>query len=65
MAQEIAGGPYKMTRQLAKWNNYRTPDTGPPDEVLDAAWWYEPDGTEITDPARIAALEAKLQEEQN
>jgi hypothetical protein len=84
MTGDMIGGPYKLTRQLAKWNH--TPEElaeiaqiqgdgneddplpvwqplRPPDEVLDAAWWYEVDGTEITDPERIAELERKVQEE--
>lgn len=52
--------PYKVERHLAKWEHGRTPDDGPPDAVVSAVSWHDPDGTPITDPTRIADLEARV-----
>ena len=60
--RDVIGGPYKVALHLGKWNNHRTPDDGPPDEVIESATWHEVDGAEITDPARIAQLETQVQE---
>lgn len=53
-------GPYRIHRQLVTWHDGRTPADGPPDAIDDTATWHEADGTEITDPVRIAALDASL-----
>lgn len=55
---ETLSGPYRLATKLAKWENGRTPDDGAPDDVLESSTWYEAGGTEITDPQRIAVLEA-------
>ncbi len=59
---DALGRPHKIEGQVAKWENGRTPADGPPDEVDTFAGWVEADGTEITDPDRIAALEAGITE---
>ncbi len=51
-----ATAPYKVELRLMK----QTP--GEPDAETVVASWYDTDGTEITDPVRIAALERKAQE---
>lgn len=56
--------PQKWTLVLRKWEPGRGPEYGrpddEPDEVTIRTWWEEPDGQEITDTERIAALEAEL-----
>lgn len=56
-------GAMRHTIHLAKWEHGRTPADGEPDEVLEHTVWTEADGMPITDPARIAALEASLGED--
>ncbi len=62
MNEQATIGTYKQTVHLAKWEHGRGPDDGPPDEVIESETWHESDGSEVTDPARIAVLEAKQQE---
>jgi hypothetical protein len=61
-ATRIGAQRHEMT--LAKYHDGRTPEDGDPDEVDTITVWTEPDGTQITDEARIAALDASLQEGQ-
>jgi len=56
----IAAVPHKYEDEVRMWRNNRTPEDGEPDEVIRLVHWEEADGTEVTDPARIAELEAKL-----
>lgn len=49
----------RITREVRKWNNDRTPEDGPPDEILRRTFWLDENGLEITDPDRIALLEQK------
>lgn len=51
-------GAIRVRRRLAKWEHGRTPEDGPPDEELDAVFWFDAEGNEITDPVRIMRLEA-------
>lgn len=53
-------GPTKYTVAVTKWEHDRTPDDGPPDQTVEQTAWIDTDGTEITDAARIAALEAQI-----
>jgi hypothetical protein len=53
----------KVTAQVRKWENGRTPADGDPDEVVVTEHWEEADGTVITDPARIERLEASMRTE--
>lgn len=57
-------GPTKYTFAVAKWENGRTPDDGPPDRTVRHSTWIDSDGSEITDAARIAALEAQIAPQQ-
>lgn len=59
----IAVGPSRHEIRLDKYHEPRTPADGPPDETEVVVVWQEPDGTSITDEARIAGLEAKLTQE--
>lgn len=54
----------RVRATVATWRAGRTPDDGPPDAVQVAEQWQEPDGTPITDPARVAALEAAREAQQ-
>ncbi len=49
---------------VAKYHHERTPDDGDPDETVAVVVWTEPDGTQITDEARIAALDESIKEGQ-
>jgi hypothetical protein len=49
--------PVRIAGRLDKYNNGRTPADGEPDEVEFFYKWFEMDGTEITDPLRIAELD--------
>lgn len=49
----------KAAVQLAKWAPGRSPEDGPPDEIVESVSWHRPGGEEITDPAEIARLEAR------
>lgn len=61
---DLAGGkPYRLATKIAKWENNRTPDDGPPDDVDIQFTWYDGGGVEITDPQRIAYLEAQYPQE--
>ena len=56
-------GAMRVRRVLRKWENYRTPEDGPPDEESEAIHWFEADGTLVTDPDRIRELEAAWAEQ--
>jgi hypothetical protein len=58
MSTDTITAPYRIEMKLAKWENHRTPDDGDPDEIITSSAWYE-GGVEITDPVRIAQLEAE------
>ena len=51
-------GAMRVRRVLRKWEHYRTPEDGPPNEESEAVHWFEADGTLVTDPDRIRELEA-------
>lgn len=53
-----ATGPYMLSVQIEKYDNDRTPEDGPPDDVLTVSQWFEANGEPVTDPARIAELNA-------
>ncbi len=61
MADASAVGAQRHTVAVAKYEGGRTPADGPPDEVVTVSGWLDADGNEITDAARIAALERKLE----
>jgi hypothetical protein len=56
----VFGLPYREDVMIEKYHNHRTPADGEPDEVVIQSQWYEADGTMVTDPVRIAALEAGI-----
>lgn len=63
MAEEqVIIGAQKFEAQVAKWENGRTPDDGDPDKIDTESFWME-NGEVVSDPSRIAELEAKIQEE--
>jgi hypothetical protein len=59
--QDANGLPYREAIRLAKYRDEDADPRGKPEEVVERVTWYEADGTEITDPERIAELEEKLQ----
>jgi len=52
MQDVLTTGPMKIKTTLVKYNEGETE----PFEVLEQVSWHESDGTEVTDPARIAEL---------
>lgn len=60
MLVDTMAGPYKARAAVAKYNDGRTPDDGDPDEVVVVEGWFEADGMEVTDPQRIAEIEAMI-----
>jgi len=59
MTDNAVVGPYRVDLRLEKYDG-RDPD-GSPDETLNRSSWHAADGTEITDPARIAALDTAVE----
>ena len=57
-----AGMAIKGNIRIEKWSPGRSPDDGPPDEIVTAEQWVERGGI-VTDPERIVELE-RLAEEQ-
>jgi hypothetical protein len=53
--------PYREAVRLVKYPDQDAYERGEPEEVVERVTWYEADGTEITDPERIAELEEKLE----
>jgi len=53
--------PYREAVRLVKYRDEDAYQRGEPDEVVERVTWYEADGTQITDPERIAELEEKLE----
>lgn len=50
---------YYQTVRLEKWAPGRGPEDGPPDEVVLLGGWVDAvSGEDVTDPTRIAELEA-------
>lgn len=49
---------YRETVTLEKYRG--RPEDGAPYEVITTDQWFEADGTPVTDPARIAQLEAGI-----
>ena len=56
--------PYREAVRLVKYRDEDAYRRDEPDEVIEWVTWYEADGTEITDPKRIAELEQKLKEKE-
>lgn len=50
--------PYKMQAMMEKWDSEEDYRAGLPPIVEERSTWHEADGTEVTDPDRIAELEA-------
>ena len=61
MAVDVGRLPYREDTRLDKYVG-RDPD-GTPDETVVTSQWYEADGTPVTNPARIAQLEAGIPRE--
>jgi hypothetical protein len=58
-------GPIRVTTALDKFaGDEAFLDGTTPAETVVLVAWYDPDGTEVRDPARIAALEAQLADRQ-
>jgi hypothetical protein len=60
-ARDTHGSPYREAIRIVKYSSEGAYQRGEPEEVVERVTWYEADGTEITDPERIAELEEKLQ----
>jgi hypothetical protein len=56
-------GTGKMTVMAESWTWPRTPADGPPDAVTETTLWFEADGTQVTDPGRIAVIAAQQEQE--
>jgi hypothetical protein len=56
-------GPYKVALRIEKFHSEEERLTGVPFEDETTASWHDPDGSEITDPARIAELEQIAKEQ--
>lgn len=53
-------GAHRVHGYVEKWENGRTPADGAPDSVEERVHWHDPvTGEEITDPDRIADLNAR------
>ncbi len=57
ISQPLAG---KWVARIEKYHDGRTPDDGSPDAVEEQDVWHEADGAIVTDPARIAEIEAGM-----
>lgn len=55
-------GPYKVSFRIEKWSEDQDPETDAPYDDETTESWHEPDGSEITDPNRIAELERSIKE---
>ena len=51
--------------RVDKWHAGRTPDDGPPDEVVETYEWVGEDGQTVTDPETVAVLEQRWAARQN
>jgi hypothetical protein len=60
MEREQARAAVKVQAKVKKYENGRTPEDGEPDEIVTQEYWLGLDGLPITDPARIAQLDASL-----
>lgn len=58
--EEMKIGARKVRADVAKWENGRTPEDGPPDAVVSAEQWQYEDGSVLTDPVIIAECERRL-----
>lgn len=54
----------KLAGKVEKWNPGSNRETDPPDEVVTSETWVENDEV-VTDPKRIAELEATIEKEQS
>lgn len=63
MERDAVGLPYRIATKLVKFASQEAYERGEPDEVIETCEWYEADGTLVTDPARLAQLEASLGQE--
>ena len=63
MTDDTLIGTQRLTAHVAAYRNGRTPADGEPDEVIEVELWREADGTEVTDPTRIAAIRARQHEQ--
>lgn len=55
-------GTTRLTARVAAYHNGREP-IGEPDEIVEVDLYFEADGTQITDPDRIASIVAKQAEQ--
>lgn len=51
-----------INRRLEKWENGRTPEDGAPDALLDATFFYDTDGNEVTDEELLKELNRRYQQ---
>jgi hypothetical protein len=51
--------------RVDKWNDNRTPEDGPPDEVVESYEWVGEDGLTVTDPEIVTMLERRWAGRQN
>lgn len=63
MTQDGARLAQKHVVTIAKFGSEQDPERDEPYAVETTAAWYDMDGTEITDPDRIAALERSAREQ--
>jgi len=63
LVQDINGGkPYRESITVKAWPSQAAYERGDEPTPQTYSAWYEGDHEEITDPARIAELEASVQE---
>ena len=62
MAQGTGGLAVKGALRVRKWHPGSDPERDPPDEIVTTEQWIE-GGAVVTDPVRIAELEARASEQ--
>lgn len=53
--------PHRVEVRVEKFGNRAAYEREEPGEAIVVAHWFEPDGRPITDPARIAELEGRIE----
>ena len=64
MVERLAGAAIKGQLTLRKWDETQNPEIDEPYETVDIEQWIE-DGEVVTDPERIAELEAGLEQDES
>jgi hypothetical protein len=62
MTADTIGAPHKITIRVDK--HFDGDTSHDPDETVEVAQWFEADGSEVTDPARVAQLEASSRKDE-